>query len=418
MTELINFVIKFFNNLGSEIKQDGERLVISCIPQNFEKFSGKNGPYFLSFDGEKEGYEVVSPSHYLIKAIREFLEDRGGTTLLKINFLTELKEEIPKIIPFLNAEIKNINKTAKNNFIFKFSFATTFQYFNEKETAIHHIFVKDNEVINWDESLILVEGNKRDVQEVNADKEYSISREELKKMILPKTDELKNKLGEKLENEIAQIHQLYEKNISEIEAQEESLKKQAKANKDDLEKAKKIARSLENMKEENNKKKIKDEEEEFIQKEIKKHGLKIENKLINTTIIYFPVYHLNLTLEIEKNNYKIIELDYDPFKKKILPIYCKSCGEELKEIILCSSGHLTCRNCGEKCASCGKIYCKSCQTKICSECGRVACQHCQNTCEVCGKVFCSTHIINNSGRKVCRICNNQKSQITKFNFKK
>ena len=319
---------------------------------------------------KRQGYELVSQSYYLVKTIREFLEGRGETTLLRINYNLDFKNELPKKIPFLNSEIKNINKTISNNFIFKFSFVTTFQYINEKENFISHIFVQNGNIVSFDESLELVEGNKRDFQEVSADKEYSLAKEELKKVLLLKTEELKSKLNKQLNDEISRIHQHYENNISEIEAQENSLKKQMEANKGDKEKIKKIAKNIENLNQTNNKKKIRDEEEEFIQKEIRKHGLKIDNKLLNTTIIYFPIYHLNLTLGIDKNNYKMIEMTYNPIKKAVSPIYCKSCGKEVKEIILCSSGHVTCRNCGEKCASCGSIYCKSCQTKKCSDCGR------------------------------------------------
>jgi len=408
---LIDFFIKFFKSIGSEVKQDGNFLIISNIPANFEKFSGKRGPYMLSFNREKEGYELVSPNYYLIKTIKEFLEGRGETTLLKINFAIDFKDEIPKRIPFLNSEIKNISKTTRNNFIFKFSFITTFQYMNEKENMINHIFVQDNKIIPFSEALDLVEGNKRDFMEVNADKEYSLAKEELKKVVLPKTEELKIKLSGQLNSEISRIQQHYENNLSEIEAQEKSLKKQIEANKEDKEKTKKLAKAMETLKQENNKKKITDEEEEFIQKEIRKHGLKIDSKLLNTTIIYFPIYNLNLTLEIEKNNYKMIELIYDPLKKIVSPLYCKSCGKEVKEIILCSSGHITCRNCGEKCSSCGSVYCKSCQTKKCSDCGRTLCSHCQNICDVCKKVFCDYHITKNSGKKICKFCERKEVKI-------
>jgi hypothetical protein len=411
MNQLIDFFVKFFKSIGSEVKQNGDFLIISNIPANFEKFSGKKGPYMLSFGQEKEGYEIVSSNYYLIKTIKEFLEGRGETTLLKINFGIDFKEEIPKRMPFLNAQIKNISKTTRNNFIFKFSFITTFQYMNEKETVVHHIFVQENKIIPFNEHLELVEGNKRDFQEVNADKEYTLAKEELKKVVFPKTEELKEKLGEQLNSEISRIQQHYENNLSEIEAQEKSLKKQIEANKDDKEKTKKLAKAMETLKQENNKKKIKDEEEEFIQKEIKKHGLKIDNKLLNTTIIYFPTYNLNLTLEIEKNNYKMIEMTYNPLSKTVSPIYCKSCGKEVKEIILCSSGHITCRNCGEKCASCGSVYCKSCQAKKCTECGRTICSHCQNVCEMCGKVFCDYHIIKEGGKKICKSCERKKVQV-------
>jgi hypothetical protein len=414
MNELINFFVKFFKSIGCEVKSNENALEISNIPANFEKFSGKKGPYLLSFGKDIEGYEAVSPNYYLIKTIKEFLEGRGETTLLKINFAADLKEEIPKRIPFLNSEIKNISKTIKNSFIFKFSFATTFQYLNEKETSISHIFVQEGKIINFDEKLELTEGNKRDFQEVEAYEEYNLAKEELKKIMSPKTEELKFKLGRQLNSEISRIKQHYENNKKETEEQEKSLKKQIEANKKDSEKTKRLAKMLENLKEENNKKKMEDEEEEFIQKEIRKHELKIDSRLINTTIIYFPVYNLNLTLEIEKNNFKMIELSYNPLKKEVSPVFCKSCGKEVKEIILCSSGHITCRNCGEKCASCGSIYCKSCQIKRCSECGRTICSKCQNVCEICGKVFCDFHITKNGRSRICKNCEKKKIQTFRF----
>ena len=411
MNELINFYSKFFKSIGCNVQQRERELVVSEIPANFEKFSGKKGPYFFSFDREREGYEYVSQSHYLVKTIKEFLEGRGETTLLRIDFGINFKEEIPKRIPFLNSEIRSINKNSTNRFIFKFSFATTFQYLNEKETVINQIYVLDNKIIDFDNSLNLAEGNKRDFQEVSAEKEYSLAREELKKIILPKTEELKKKLGEQLNNEIARINQLYQNNLSEVEEQENSLKKQIEANREDRDKVKRLNKMLENLNENSNKNKIKEEEQEFIQKEIRKHGLKIDTKLVNTTIIYFPFYNLNLTMEVEKNNLKIIELGYDPLKKIVSPVHCKSCGKEVKEIILCSSGHITCRECGDKCASCGSVYCKSCQTKKCEECGRTLCSHCWNKCDACGKIFCDYHITKNNGKKICKSCERKQVKI-------
>jgi hypothetical protein len=414
MNELISFFAKFFSSLGCKIKQEDDSLVISEIPANFEKFSGKKGPYLLSFGKEKEGYESVSQNYYLIKTIREFLEGRGETTLLKANFEGSIKEELTKIIPFLNSEIKSIGKTAHNKFIFKFSFATTFQYLNEKETFINHLFFLEGKMISFDGKIPLIEGNKRDFQEVEAYSEYNLAKGELKKIISPKTEELKKKLSEKLDNEISRIKQHYENNRKETEEQEKSLKKQIESNKKDSEKTKRLAKMLENLKEENGKRKMEEEEEEFIQKEIKKHGLKIDSRLINTTIIYFPIYNLNLTLEIEKSNLKMIELDYNPLEKSVSPVFCKSCGKEVKEIIVCSSGHITCRECGEKCSSCGSIYCKSCQTKRCTECGRTLCSKCQNICESCGKVFCDFHITKNGRSRICKNCEKKKIQTFKF----
>ena len=54
MNQLIDFFIKFFRSIGCEVKQNEEDLVISNIPTNFEKFSGKRGPYFFHLTKKKK----------------------------------------------------------------------------------------------------------------------------------------------------------------------------------------------------------------------------------------------------------------------------------------------------------------------------------------------------------------------------
>ncbi len=409
MNELIDFFVSFFNNLGSNIKRDENFLVVENISPKFEKFSGKKGPYLFSFEKEKEGYELITQNNYLVNTIKDFLEGRGESTLLKIVFDKEIKENINKIIPFRNSKIKNIIKTAKNEFIFKFSFSTNYRYLNEKESVVNSIFVKENKIINLDEKFKLVEGSKGEINERNIEKEYLLAKEKLKEINREKIKELGEKLNALLTQEITRIDLHYENNLREFREQETSLLKQAETSKLDKEKLKKIEKNLVNLREGENVKKIQDEQKALIQSEIKKHGLKIDNKLINTSIIYYPIYTLNLTLELEDKNYKIIELIYDPLNEKIEPLYCKSCKKELKEIILCSSGHLTCRECGEKCVVCGSTSCKQCNIERCSVCGVNTCPQCVKRCGICNKPVCNSHINLVQGRKICNNCAKKES---------
>lgn len=414
MNNLKDFFVKFFKQLKCEITEKEDCLIISSVPQSFEKFSGKRGPYKFSFDKEIENYELISSNHYLIRTIKDFLEGHGETTLLKAKFDLDLKEELQKIIPFTNSKIKSINKFSIFDEVIQFSFSTTFRYLNESKVLINKIFVRDGKIIDDPKLNNLSEGDKKDLSNLNLEKHYEIAKEELKKIILPETEKLREELGERLSEEISRIEKLYEGNFTEIKEKEESIKKQIENNKENEEKRKRLEKNIESLQEENNIKKIKEEKEEFIQKEIKKYGLRIDNKLINTTIICFPIYKLSLTLELEKDNLKIIELVYHPLDKKIEPVYCKSCGKELKEIILCSSGHLTCRECGDKCPSCEGIFCKSCFVRECNECGRKICQRCQNICSSCGKVFCNMHIRNVNGKKLCRSCERKMNEIRRY----
>jgi hypothetical protein len=273
---------------------------------------------------------------------------------------------------------------------------------------IHNFYLKDGKVISLKENLKFIEGNKGELFEKNIDQEYSLAKEELRKISNKKIEEISEKLDQRLDLEIKRINLHYENKLKEFKDKKQNLEKQIESNKEDKEKIKRLKKNLENLEEQDNIEKIKQEEQDLIQGEIKKHGLKIENKLINTAIIYYPIYSLNLTLEIEKGNYKIIELTFDPYENKIKPVYCKNCGKELREIIVCSSGHLTCRDCGEKCISCGGVICKQCQTEKCAVCGIEICSKCAKKCDLCYKYICPSHLSIEKSRKICNNCSKKR----------
>ena len=85
---------------------------------------------------------------------------------------------------------------------------------------------------------------------------------------------------------------------------------------------------------------------------------------------------------------------------------CKNCKTELDEVIICSSGHFTCRNCGEKCDSCDGITCKACNVRKCTDCGKNICNNCFDVCSECRKSFCKGHLIKIPGtnKNTCRAC--------------
>lgn len=403
MNNLKEFFTKFFKNLNCKIIEEENSLVISEIPSRFEKFSGKKGPYYLSFE-EKTGYEKITSNHYLIKAIKEFLENQGETTLLKIDRNPDFKEIIPKKIPFLNSSIKSITPSKNNQIITKFTFATTFQYLNEKEQNITPIYIQENQIINFDENIPLIEGSKREIKEIDLKQEHEKAKEKLKDITKIKIIELSEKLNNLLKQEIQRIKDHYENDLKEFITQKENLERQI-ANQEDPEKTKKLKKTLENLKDDKNIEKIKQEEQTFIEHETKKHGLNVSNKLRSVAIIYYPIYKLNLILDLGNKNYKMLELFYDSLKEKILPLNCQNCNSELKEIILCSSGHLICRNCGERCKNCNEIYCEKCNLKKCEKCEKTICPSCITTCNKCRKNFCKEHInqIDNN-KKLCYDC--------------
>lgn len=411
------FFEKFFGNLGCKLVSEEDCLVISDVPASFEKFSGKKSPYYLCFGQNpvSEIYEKINSNHYLVKSMKEFLEGHGETTLLKLEVQFEPKEEIPNLIPFRNCKIKSVSKTSRNDFVLRFSFGTVFQYLNDKEQIINNIYIRNGDVIDFDGDLSFTEGNKRDLKEINTQNEYELAKTKLRELINPKLEELSSRLNEKLKKEISRIESHYKNNLDEIKQQREMLIKQVEEcddSTDGIDKKKKFEKMLEKIKDENSENKLSQEEKTLIDHEIRKHGLSVKNKLINVSVIYFPIY--NVSFVVNAGNDKMLNVEYDSLKKKINPLFCASCKCELDEIIVCSSGHLTCRNCGSKCEFCEGISCKSCAELKCSFCGRRLCSACADTCSFCKNVFCKDHLnsVPGSNKKLCRNCTQRCSKCS------
>jgi hypothetical protein len=127
-------------------------------------------------------------------------------------------------------------------------------------------------------------------------------------------------------------------------------------------------------------------EQEFtINDAMHKHSLNVDNKLVNTTVIYYPVFNFKLYLQGQKNSGRFVEMSYDPLTKRVSGFNCDACGEGIRDLNLCSSGHVVCEKCLVRCGECGEQFCEKCLTRSCSSCGRGLCKNCAVMCLGCGK---------------------------------
>ena len=85
---LKKFLVEFFKDC--KIENKGKSLIVKKVPKDFEKFIGKNAPYTFVFDLNTHkripNSELVMNGGYFLSAIRDYLEHKGQTSLLKINF--------------------------------------------------------------------------------------------------------------------------------------------------------------------------------------------------------------------------------------------------------------------------------------------------------------------------------------------
>lgn len=416
-----NFTLKFFESLKCNIQEENGIYTVSSVPEKFQKFYGKKGPYKLSFNQESEGVELINKSHFLLKAMNSYLEGRGETTLLKIDFDFDGKKEIEKKFPLRDCVLDKVLKKSENDLFVRFSFLTIFQYQNKKEQFRTNLYVKDGNVINETEFNLdnyeTSDGHKRDVKLDNVENDYKLAKKEVHSLLKSKIENISNSLSWNLDKETQRIKSHYENQASEFKNKLEDMRKRLLLFESNLEvsdeqerpaleekifKTKKLIGDLEGNEEWKN---LKEDEEKAIKDEIGKHTLDIKTKLMNTTIVYYPNFNLSVFIK-NKHAKKILDLKYNPMSKEFSQIYCNCCQKELNEIILCSSGHFLCRECGRRCEHCSEILCEKCPKMICEESGKEICKRCGGKCSICMKTIRKTSLAKSkeSGRTICRSC--------------
>src|SRR3989338_3740648 len=98
------FILEFFK--GSKIKDEKGVLTISEVHKDFEDFIGKKSPYKLVFDfnlhNKFKDSELIVQGSYFLLVIRDYLSDKGQTSLLKINIK-------PNLLDIKKLKLKNYN---------------------------------------------------------------------------------------------------------------------------------------------------------------------------------------------------------------------------------------------------------------------------------------------------------------------
>jgi len=412
------FVLDFFNNLKCDISREGGVLVIKNVPKSFEDLFGKEAPYRLTFNSSSDGIFAGKGSP-ILAAMTKFLDGTGKTTLLRIDFDCDAEKEISRVISLKNCEISNLAKKHKNSFFSRFTFLTTFRYLNESEQVVNEIYVHNGNVVEGDLSgYTVVEGDSKLASGKHLEKDYGIARDYLKKILGTKTSEIGNVLGDKVEIEIERIRKHYQNLLSELGGDlNETLDKVketelALRTAEDGERGvlrarlERLKRGLVKVGDSEARDRILKEQEFTIKDAMHKYSLGIDNKLINTTLIYYPVFSFNLFLRGNRNSGRYIEMTYDPLTRSLNEINCEGCGIKIKDLSLCGSGHICCESCLRKCGECGGQFCVKCLTRSCSVCGRPLCKDCSKMCLGCGKNVCATHMRTDcvSGDERCVNC--------------
>jgi len=351
------------------------------------------------------------------------MEKAEKTDFLKVSFDLDPITEIKKRILFPGLNIKKIDFKIKNGFFYKFTFDTLFEYFGKRESLLNEIYTFKGKITKGNLSnYIVLEGNKEEIEIPNFKNSYFLAKEELKKIIQEKINNLSKMLRIDFENRKEKIEENF---ILETKEFQNSLKEISEklmefVKKGDLEKIAEQKKLIGSLKEKLNFEDLEKDKLRAIQLESQKHILNVNNKLQKTTIIYYPIYIFEIQIE-ENGLKKCFIVEFDPIVKESPGITCENCSNKVKEIFICGSGHATCKNCLKICGLCKGKFCEKCLKNICEICLKKICRDCSIRCFRCLKLICKNHTRKNkiSGQihcslclKRCERCGEQKDQDT------
>jgi hypothetical protein len=315
------FILEFFKD--SKIKDENGLLTISEVPIDFEKFVGKKGPYKFVFDinlhHKIKDSELIMQGNYFLLAIRDYLGDRGQTSLLKVQINPDLLQW-DKILKLKDYKILEI-KQSSLGFLYEFSFLSTYQYLNDKKQSTSTILIKDKDVLDIDFAKFNIrKGNKEEISFLDALEPYQTAKKRLDEKVNKEIKPLKLILKEKISKELFRVKGHYFKQIKEKDEEVETCANKIKMLQSklrhtsydrDINILRRMIREsqerLEMLKKKSYRERLHAEELFHINEEIEKHVLSIKNSLINITVFYYPIFDLQVSHKGKK-----IVLKYDP----------------------------------------------------------------------------------------------------------
>lgn len=319
------FILEFFKDC--KIQEKGGALIINGVPKDFEEFFGKKSPYKLVFDLDSyskiKDSELVTQGSYLLIAIKDYLSNKGQTSLLKLDIKLELskKDKRFKSIKIINSEQETFG------FLSEFYFLSIYQYLNEKKQIINKFLLKDEKIIDLNLNKFKIsKGNKEKIPNINLKKQYDVVKKKLNLQVSKEMKKVRSTLNIKLEKELSRIKSYYHNQIKEkdeeIEKCEEKIKLLENKVKHtfydrDIDTFNRMIREskarLEMLQRKNYKQRLLAEESFHVNDEVEKYVLSIKNNLINSTVYYYPIYKLTI---LKKGKKSVIK--YDPVFDKIV----------------------------------------------------------------------------------------------------
>ncbi len=388
MVDVKEVVLGFFKGIRCQIESQEDYFILKNIPERFEKSLGLKSPVKVCFNKNFGGCNLINENSPIFYKILSFLNNSSSKTLLRIDF--DLPSNIREMIRLRNCSLSKIEKKQENNYFSRFTFISTLRSMNKTDQFSTEIFVHEGKIVKGNLNDYKVsEGDAKEASFDHLEADYSSAKDNLKLILKEKVSEFGKDLNNNLKMELERINEHYNTLLREFLTNKNNLIKRislAESN-NDVEKLSKLKETLAISFSDKEETKIINERDSVLANEKAKYSIDIDNKLVNTTIIYYPVFKIQVTLS-EVGFSKDLELIYNPLTEQLSQLNCDSCKTNLDQINVCHGGHICCSSCLHLCNECGKRYCRLCFAGVCDTCGKLICKNCARICPDCGALNC------------------------------
>ena len=134
------------------------------------------------------------------------MEKEGNMAFLKIKFDINPEEIVKNKLSFPNSKIARLIYREKNGFFYEFEFKTVFEYLGKKEEISNKIYMFKGKPIEGDLSKYsLLDGSESEIKIPDYKNSYFAAKEELKRRVQEKVNEISRMLEGRFEKERKRI---------------------------------------------------------------------------------------------------------------------------------------------------------------------------------------------------------------------
>lgn len=393
---LRDFALQFFRLFDAQIveRASDSSIWVELPPELVSHFGKPTLHLAFQNDEVSSRTDLVAYGSRLFDQMMDFLDQRGGVTLLQLPRRFQGADQLLRAVQPRNAAVLGLKLEEQQHRLFVFNWRITYRSDDKREELYTVVLNEDGAQIalgdeNGDESKnennddlalhrlltdgepLRDEGNQTGgtasprlppmthlTRLAESARKYALYHADLRCValeaaILPRLHKVLSRLTSYYEQQIGEVYNSHDPHGEKRQILEEDLQR-------------KIAEEIEN------------------------HRLRVQMRLFSYAILHAPVAQANLTLGDGKRS-TTVQITRNLYTGNLTRPACHACGGEITFLVLDRAGHVLCEECLRQCAQCQEILCERCGLHSCPVCAEKLCDECSRYCCSCGMRACAAH---------------------------